>query len=515
LNPSPAAQAPRSAWFDRGVAIALFVILVGIPCWRLADQHLGSPNVWFDESGQFWLALGLHHFSEPLAEPGGWRQILEFGRVLNSDPGGFTALLRGWIFSFGASPLSLRSLPFLFLVLTVLIIGLSARRAGSPWMLVVLAASAPLGYSMILHYATELRAYSMEVCAVALLFFSPVWLGPRFDLRRAFLLGLIAAFLVASRYSAYFFAAAACVAALLPFQPRTEAVKRAVAFGVPIVVSVALGYLLFARLQAGGTHEPPAYVEAFLLKGKDTTAAIALLKENILGRDARPLSLYLLLAPLFVRFGPTSLSAFRQVVGQTWIFSALSLLLIVGASVAGKLPWALQTRWSIGYHALSACCLAMGTVVVIRWIVSLFPPRPAAVALTLLVATSAVLWSTQIDRAVTRSRPYYETISDHLGAIAQSRDPKTLRFFVPSNASATLRYLCEYGPYHATFDYPAKFHFETPKEVESRTPISAGQFDVIVLTHISLSENYLTRVTDGTSELQRDPQPSCLIILTP
>lgn len=511
---SPAAQASRSVWFDRGFALAVGVIFVAIPTWRYAAQHLASPNVWFDESGQFWLALGLHHFSEPLAKNGGWTQILEFGRVLNSDPGGFTALLRGWIFGFGASPIALRSLPFAFLLLTMAIIGLSVRRAGAPWMMAALAASVPLGYPMLLHYSTEIRAYSMEVCAVALLFCAPIWLGPRLDVRRTLILGLLAALLVASRYSAYFFAAAACITALLPLRPLPIALKRAVIFGVPIVVSVALGYLLFARLQAGGTHEPPAYVEAFLLKGKDANATLALLKENFMGRDARPLTLYLFLAPLFVWLGPAKLADFRRFVGQTWVFSVISLCLIAGASLVGKLPWALQTRWSIGYQGLSACCLAVGAVIILRWLSHFIPARFTTVALTVLVGTSGWLWSTQIERAVTHNRPYYETISDHLDTLARSPDPKALRFFVPSNASATLRYLCEYGPLRGTFDYPAKFHFETPEEVANRTSIPATQFNVIVLTHVSLADGYLARVA-GTSSVQRDPQPSCLIILTP
>jgi hypothetical protein len=62
-------------------AIAVIVVwtMIGVPLERVAAQHLASPNLWFDESGQVFLSLGLHQFSPPGAPPQGWRKILEYG----------------------------------------------------------------------------------------------------------------------------------------------------------------------------------------------------------------------------------------------------------------------------------------------------------------------------------------------------------------------------------------------------------------------------------------------------
>lgn len=508
-------SARRSAHIQAWAGIVVALVLVALPLWKVADRHMASPNFWFDEAGQYWLALGLHHFSGPNEEPGGWGKIVEYGRVFNSDPGAFTLMLRGWIVTLGSSPAALRSLPFFFLVAMCAIIALATRRTGASWPLAALAATAPLGFVMLLHYGTELRAYSMEACAVALLFFAPAWWGGRFDLRRTLTLGLVAAVLVSSRYSAYFFGAAACLTALPPLRPPSEAVRRALAFGIPVTLAVILGYAIFARLQAGGSHEPPAYVEALLLKGKDSTAALALLKRNFLSRDALPLTVFLLAAPLFVLFGPRGLADFRAFVSRAWLFSLLSTIFVAGVSLAGKLPWAIHTRWSIGYQALAACCLALGFVVLVRWIAHLAPARLSPLVHAMLLAAGAWFAIQESTRAVGAPRAYYETIADHLASLSAEREPRSLRFFVPSNASPAVRYLCERGPYRGLFSYPGQFHFETPEEVAEHTPISASKYDAIILTHVSLAESYRARVTGGTASLQTAPQPSCLILLAP
>ncbi len=495
--------------------LVLAGVLIALPLWKVAAQHLASPNVWFDESGQYWLALGLHHFSEPGAEPGGWAKIVEYGRIFNSDPGAFTLLLRGWIGVFGSGPAALRSLPFAFLVLACVLIALAVRRTGASWPLAVVAAAAPLGFPMLLHYATELRAYSMEVCAVSFLFFASAWTDGRWDPKRALVLGLAAAVLVASRYSAWFYAAAACAVALLPLKPWPLALRRTLAFAGPVTLSVLLGYVVFARLQAGGSHEPPAYVVDFLLKDKSGEQALALLRTNFLGREALPLTVFLVAAPLFVFLGPRSLADFRVFVGRAWLFAFLSVALVGAASLVGKLPWALHTRWSIGYQALSACCLALGIVVIVRWF-SAFPFKRLAAAVQAVLLTVAA-WGLfqESARATERTRPYYETIADHFATLAAERDPRSLRLFVPSNASPTVRYLCERGPFRNVFTYPEHFHFETPEELAAVAPIPATRFDVVVLTHHTLADGYIARVTEGSAMLQGAPQPSCLLLLSP
>ncbi len=495
------------------VAVIAGSLLIGLPVALVVSRHLGSPNFWFDESGQFWLSLGLHQFTPPLAPEGGWGHIVEYGRVMNTDPGTFTALLRGWIHVFGPSPVALRSLPFLFFLLTPVVIVLSALRCGANPVFAALAGSIPLGFPMLLHYATEVRAYSMETCAVVFLFFLPCWL---YGQRRGWIvimIGCSAALLVTSRYSAFLYGAAACIAALLPLRPVRTAFVRAARFSVPLIISVATGYLIFGRFQVGGTQQAPAYVAPFLLKGKDAAAQLALFRQNLIGPDALPITLFLVAAPLFYWLVPKSLIGLRSFVSSTAVFCALSVVFAVAASLAGMLPWEIHTRWSIGYQALSACCLAMMIIAAGAYFRESVGNRRWKTLFVGAGACFAVAWSMQLKAAVRAERPYYETIASHLQAVARSANAKDMTFFVQPNAAPTIRYLCEFGPLKGAFNYPGRFRFETEQEAAKPTSIPANAYDVIILTHFMFADAYRARVVGGKAELNALPPPSCLLII--
>lgn len=495
------------------IAIIVALAMIGLPLAFVASKHLASPNLWFDESGQCWLSLGLHQFTAPRTPHGSWGDILRYGRVMNADPGAFTFLLRFWMGVFGFSPLALRSLPFLFFLLMPVVIVLSALRCGANPVFAVLAGSIPLGFPMMLNYATEVRAYSMEACAVAFLFFLPCWLTDERRDRMVTILGCVAALLVASRYSAFIFGAAACLTALLPLRPLRAAVVRALRFGVPVLISAAAAYLLFARYQVNGSHQAPFYVEPLLLHGKNAAAQLALLRENFLGSDTLPITLFLIAAPLFFWLGPRSLTRLRSLVGRTAVFCALSVTLTALASLAGVLPWAVHTRWSIGYQSLSACCLAM---IIVAVSICLCQEAAAWPRKTLVIAAAtcfAVAWSLQLRQAVRVERPYYETIASHLKGLAGLPNAKELKFFIHPNAAPTVRYLCELGPFRGAFSYPARFHFESEPDVAVGAPISANEYDIIVLTHTLFADAYRARVVGGKTELEASPGPSCLLVL--
>lgn len=497
------------------IAVIVALAMIGLPLAFVASRHLASPNLWFDESGQVFVSLGLNHYSPPLAPPGGWGGMLRFGRSMIYDPHAFTVLLRFWMSAFGFSPLALRSLPFLFLLLMPVVVVLSALRCGANPIFAALAGSIPLGFPMLLHYATEVRPYSMEACAVAFLFFLPCWLtGERRD-RAVIAMGCAGALLAASRYSAFIFGAAACLTALLPLLPFRAAVLRALRFGAPLAIMAAAAYLLFTRYQG---RQAPAYCEPFLLRGKSAAAQLSLLRENLLGLDALPITVFLVGAPLFFWLGPRSLTALRSLVGRTAVFCALSVTFTALASLAGMLPWAMHTRWSIGYQSLSACCLAMTIVAASICLCNKaanWPWRAVAIA---AAACFAAGWSMQLKAAANVERPYYETTASQFKTLASLPNARELRFFVQPNAAPTVRYLCELGPFQGAFRYPQRFHFENaPYELEPEArpgaPISANDYDVIVLVDVAFANAYRARVVDGKAELDASPPPSCLLLL--
>ena len=103
---------PYISKFFNIVAISLIILLLCI-----LARNLNSPNFWFDESGQFWLALGQNHFSAANTVAQSIKEAWNNSKSFNLDPGGFTLLLRGLIYSFeNTSPLILRSLPFFFTI---------------------------------------------------------------------------------------------------------------------------------------------------------------------------------------------------------------------------------------------------------------------------------------------------------------------------------------------------------------------------------------------------------------
>jgi len=508
---------PNSRNPESAASLTLSVIaalgLIALPAGYVAWLHLGSPNLWFDESGQYWLARGLHHFSAPNSPSGGWTQMLEFGRVFNSDPGSFTLLLRGWIAVFGDSPTALRSLPFLFFLLTPGLIFAGARRVGASALLAALAASTPLGFTMLLQYSTEIRAYSMEACAVTWLFFVPCWLNRESTWPRVTLLGIVSAILLTSRYSGFFFGAAACAATVFPLRPLGSAARRVLCFSIPCAVAVASGFLLFARYQAGGTQRPPAYVEAFMLKGKTSVEILSQASDNFLSKEALPITAFLVLAPLFVWLGPRALCKLRAVIGHTVVFTAIAVVFAIAASLAGKLPWAVHTRWSIGYQALAACCLSMIVIACGSCLALWTKPLLGRILAAIATCAAVCVWVVKTNHTIHAERPYYETIASHLEQLRQVPNPAGLHFFVQSGASPTVRYLCEVGSLRGVFAYPKNFHFETGLEAKDASPINAGEFDYVVLTHFSAVERYRPRIVGGSSVLISAPQPSCLLLI--
>jgi hypothetical protein len=485
-------------------------MLIGFPLVALAVHHLGSPNLWFDESAQCWLSLGLHHYTAPFAPSGGLADIVRHGRTMNTDPGVFTILFRFWMTVFGFAPVAVRAFPYLFFSLIPAIIVASLLRHRVSPLCAALAGSIPLGFPMLLNYATEVRAYSMEACAVAFFFFLPCWINSECRPWKVVAIGCAAGLLAGSRYSAFLFGAAACATALLAFQNGRRTLARAVQFGAPMAIVAIASYLLFARYQVNGSHQAPTYVEPLLLHGKSAEARLALLRGNFLTWTTAPITALLIIAPLFAWFGPRTLAAFRVLSGRIAVFCALSIALTAAASLAGLLPWAVETRWSIGYQALSACSLALLIALGGVWLQTIAGRRfvPAAAAIILCVA-----WGWQLKRAAAVERPYYETTASHLYALSADPAAKDIRFFVQPNATPTVRYLCELGPLKDKFSYPDRFHFETEQEVNAAGPISPDRYDVVVMSHFTFADSYRARVGSGNGILRASPQPSCLLML--
>ncbi len=509
--PAQNSQSSKDLLFSYGFAALTVLTMIGLPLVRVA-QYLGSPNLWLDESGQFWFSKGLHHFVAPLTPEGGFDKILEYGSQ-NSDPGAFTVLLREWMHIFGTSPASLRSLPFLFLVLTCTVIVAAALRCGVHPVFAALAGAIPLWFPMLLFYATEIRAYSMDALAVAFLFFLPCWVDD-VPLWKIAAIGCLSALLVLSRYSAFLSGAAACLTMLFPIRPFGAALRRALIFGVPVVAAVVLGYVLFALPLTRGTNRPPPLYEDFLLSDKDIYTQLEMVRENFLSLPALPLTGFLIGAPLFCFFGPRKLARLRSIAGRMALFCALSEVFAAAVSWNGSAPWLMHTRWAIGFHSLSACCLAMGVIILGVWIGAGAAGRTRTIRLSAAAGVLILAWIVPLKASLAFERSPEETIATHMESLAKAPKPKELRFYVQNFASPTVRYLCEFGPLKGVFSYPERFHFETFEEAGKSAKISADEYDVVVVTQPVSLDPYRARVTGGKADSTVPPQPSCILLVS-
>jgi hypothetical protein len=192
--------------------------VVAISLVIFAINTVSDPNVTWDEAGQFWMSQGAG-YGTPWNQPDqGLLAGLEYGRAGNIlDPIGFTILLAGWVELFGAQPASLRTLPFMFFLATIVAsyyLGRSLLRL--PRTLSLVLPVAILTTYVSSQWATEIRNYSMEMFAVVLSTIlmmryleRPSWL------RIGSLTGILVIFSVTSRYSFSLAAAALTLTILL------------------------------------------------------------------------------------------------------------------------------------------------------------------------------------------------------------------------------------------------------------------------------------------------------------
>jgi hypothetical protein len=149
-----------------GVVLAGALTTVGVVL--LAAHSLSDPNVTWDEAGQYWMTQGQAFGNSWGTPPGTLAEGLGLGRHGNIlDPVGFTSLLWGWVTAFGSAPSTLRALPFVFFIGTLVAAYYLGRRVLSLGRTPTLVlSSAVLTSYLALQWASEIRPYSIELMGV-------------------------------------------------------------------------------------------------------------------------------------------------------------------------------------------------------------------------------------------------------------------------------------------------------------------------------------------------------------
>lgn len=208
-------------------------------------RNFSFDYLWYDESGQFWLAKGLNHDSPPLSPEGSLSDVIHNNGRYNMDPGGFSILLFWWT-KISNSIIWMRMLPFFFLV------GISSSCAYIIYkffnnkLLTFLALFLPFVYPVLLNMGFEIRAYSMEVFFTLMAVVASIKLQASLTFKNLIILGCLISFGMCSRYSAIIIAFAASVLIVYTIlKSENSAAKKLfllVAYCTPIFITLIAIY---------------------------------------------------------------------------------------------------------------------------------------------------------------------------------------------------------------------------------------------------------------------------------
>jgi hypothetical protein len=445
-------------WLTIAMLCALEATALGV----FAYWHLSRAALWYDESMQFWMSLGLDGFGAPQTPPGGFIGVIRNNAIANLDPGGFTIIMWLWL-KIATGVIWQRTLPFIFFLFGVACFGWLGWTRRRSMLFAVFSSLIPACDPLILDYATEVRAYSMEFAGIAL----GCVLLDKLTFHRQTLLalftGIVFALFLGSRYSFGLFAAAAFFAlAVITFADtsidRRQGAMRLAAFAAPIAIAAAV-IAVVAFLPQYKTRMSPdqgAYLQYFAAStaaGKSWDYLFAMLARNLLG----PYGIALTLAALL---GAAWLTRCRRLLGigeislDDAMFGLLSLATIVISALVWRWhPWDMTQKWSLWLHALSAVAIVRLISSVLAWAA---PPSASAFETDARLAAVVGVGVLALDLRLATYRRAGNNLVPVL-AFLERAAPAPGSIAVEIHWYPTLRYFYEYGAFAGSPLYPSAF----------------------------------------------------------
>jgi hypothetical protein len=459
------------------ISHTMIVLILGVVIVLFAGKSISNPNFWFDESGQFWMAKGLNHFSLPLSATGNIGDVLSNNARYNLDPGGFTVLLHFLTF-IGNSPVILRLLPFAFFILSFILIDKICLIWFPNRKLCWFCGLALFLSGSICYYAFELRPYSMEMCTAFLSLFSAYKRDKILNNKKyGCFVGLLLAIGITSRYSAVFSVMPLFLIILYDIIRRYKLKKdflNLLVFIVPLVV-FSVGIIYFTLQFQNPQLNPPDYTKSLMFK----TAGI----HSILGKK----TVYILpFIALFVLYILHHNKSWFKKYNTFVVFALLQNGIFIILSLLGKYTWGITSRWDIATHSLFIFSIIPLCFILLEKIKE-FP----VIKYYLIICAIVILSIFGVNFK------YHGNDSIYDNYITSNVDSESF-ILANKNAGTTIRYLFEYGNLkNKLHHYPEQFFyfdetngiiFDFQNNVIGNMNENVEIFDYIILTHFDKSD---------------------------
>lgn len=426
-----------------------FFIGIYIVFFLAISKNLFTPYLWYDEAGQFWIAKGLNHDSEPLTPEKGVLDVIENNKYYNQDPGGFGVLLHYWTFV-SNHHVWLRMLPFLFFTgVVVSFVYLSFLWTKNIKVAILMGFVAILS-PKILYMGFELRAYSMECLGTVMGIIALEKLTAGITYRKLLLWSCVFSFFMTSRYAEILIIYVVSLYVLyLIVRAKMTLIQKGVSillYSAPLLITLSYAYFFALVFQNKDIIE--LYYLPYLSKDK----SILLEPYNILA-----LLFIIIAAVLFYKNFKHPLAKKYQALVFVTI---LSNVLFIVLSFLGKHPWSLSSFRCISLVILFAICFVAFSGEIILKIFE----KSTDMIYSLFYTLAAFVFYATSDNLFIRNRLSYnafysKNIYDNFTVVNLTKYNK---IFVEYGEGPFIRYLYEYGKLKTQKEtiYPDKFTFQ-------------------------------------------------------
>jgi len=416
-------------------AICVYLIIISVTVVYGTD-----PYLWFDEAGQFWMSKGLTHDSAPLSQIGSLADVVISNQGYNLDPGGFTILLYFWSM-ISNNYIWLRMLPFTFFLITVGVFIYLGYSWTKNKYIAALLGFVPFFISMIYGEALELRAYSMEVCGVAISILAIDSLQKKITYKRLILWSIAIAIFLTSRYSFIIVAFTTSTFVLYLIYKQTNDTKQmismAIAYAIPLLIMLCYDYFFAMRFQN------PTLDTLFYLPYISTNPKVLFHNSSL-----RHFFYLGVLAWLYFQIRNTKFH--EKYTGIIYVAIITNLFFFV-FSCLGMHPW----------DGGTTRCISMFTVVVISisalWAELLNYASSRKVDIKYVILAFVCLQCLQICKYTFKESHQRDNAFIDIKSLEQPYG----KIYVDRWESPCLRYQFEYGHFKGYSGYPGEFNFAT------------------------------------------------------